>query len=148
MLKPIATATLIAGTLDLLSAFVFQGAVVSVLQSVASGPFGAEIAGGSAGAPLGVLTHFTLMTVMVTVYMLAARRVPALNQNWVVSGLGYGVALWIVMYWIVLPLRFETYHTPSEALPIAKQLFSHCLLVGLPIAWVASRRPPLGLRRI
>ena len=40
MLRPVVTATLLAGTLDLLSAFVFQGAVVSVLQSVASGPFG------------------------------------------------------------------------------------------------------------
>jgi len=148
MLRPVVTATLLAGTLDLLSAFVFQGAVVSVLRSVASGPFGGEIAGGAAGAPLGVLTHFAIMTVMVAAYMYAAARVPALNQNWVVSGLAYGVALWIVMYWVVLPLRFESYQTPHEALPIAKQLFSHCLLVGLPIAWVASRRPPRGLRRI
>jgi hypothetical protein len=144
MLRTIAIATLLAGTLDLLSAFVFQGAVVSVLQSVASGPFGGEIAGGSAGAVLGVVTHFTIMTVMVAAYMLAARSIPALNRNWLIAGLLYGFALWIVMYWIVLPLRFESYQTPSEAWPIAKQLFSHLILVGLPIAWVAARRVRAG----
>ena len=147
MLKPIAIATLLAGTLDILSAFVFSGGVAPILRTVASGPLGNEIAEGPAGAPLGLLVHFAIMTVMVTVYVLASRRIPALNRNWAIVGLLYGVALWIVMYWIVMPLRWESYRTPSEAIPIAKQLFSHCLLVGLPIAWVASRRPPLGLRR-
>jgi hypothetical protein len=140
MIRTIAWATLVAGTLDLVSAFVFQGAVVGVLQSVASGPFGGEIAGGPAGAALGVATHFTLMAAMVSAYMLAAARIPALDRNWLAAGLLYGFALWIVMYWIVLPLRFEGYQTPREAWPIAKQLISHCLLVGVPIAWIAARR--------
>ena len=63
-----------------------------------------------------------------------------LDRYWIVAGLLYGVALWGVMYWIVLPLRFASYHTPSELLPIAKQLFSHCICVGLPIAFIARRR--------
>jgi len=139
MSRTITLATLVAGTLDILSAFVFSGAVVGVLQTVASGPFGSDIAEGPAGAPLGLLVHFAIMAVMVTVYVLAARRVPALNRCWPVSGLLYGVALWLVMYWIVLPLRFDSFRTPHEALPIAKQLFSHCICVGLPIAFIARR---------
>lgn len=139
MLRPILWATLVAGTLDILSAFVFSGAVVSVLQSVASGPFGNTIAEGPAGAPLGLLTHFVIMAVMVTVYVLAARRIPALTRYWIVSGLLYGVVLWLVMYWIVLPLRFDSYQTPHAPLAIAKQLFSHCICVGLPIAFIARR---------
>jgi len=139
VLKPIALATLVAGTLDILSAFVFAGAVVPVLQTVASGPFGDTVAEGPAGAALGVLTHFAIMAVMVTVYVVAAARVSALNRYWPISGLLYGVALWLVMYWIVLPLRWDSYQTPSELLPIAKQLFSHVICVGLPIAWIARR---------
>ena len=139
MLRPIAIATLLAGTLDILSAFVFSGGVIPILQTVASGPLGSEIAQSSAGAPLGLLVHFAIMAVMAAVYVLGAQRIPALNRNWVIAGLLYGFALWIVMYWIVMPLRWDSYQTPSEALPIAKQLFSHCLLVGLPIAWVAAR---------
>ena len=137
--RTIAWATLIAGTLDILSAFVWSGAVVGVLQTVASGPFGNAIAKGPAGAPLGLLVHFAIMAAMVTVYVLGARRIPEVNRYWWIAGPLYGVALWIVMYWIVMPLRWDSYRTPSEALPIAKQLISHCLLTGLPIAWIASR---------
>lgn len=140
MKRTIAWATLVAGTLDILSAFVFAGAVVSVLRTVASGPFGNAIAEGPAGAALGLLTHFAIMAVMVMAYVLAARRLPALNRYWPLAGLLYGLALWLVMYWIVLPLRWSSYQTPHEALAIAKQLFSHCILVGLPIAWITRQR--------
>jgi len=137
--RTIALATLVAGTLDILSAFVWSGAVVGVLRTVASGPLGDAIAHGPAGAPLGLLVHFAIMAVMVAVYVLAAGRIPALNRYWWIAGPLYGVVLWIVMYWIVMPLRWESYTTPSEALPILKQLISHCLLTGLPIAWIAAR---------
>src|SRR5688500_18897886 len=122
MIRTIAWATLIAGTLDILSAFVWSGAVVPVLRTVASGPFGGEIAQSAAGALLGLLVHFAIMAVMVAVYVLAASRIPALNRFWWIAGPLYGVALWIVMYWIVMPLRWESYQAPSEALPILKQL--------------------------
>lgn len=144
MIRTIAIATLVAGTLDILSAFVWSGAVVTVLQTVASGPLGNVIAQGAAGAPLGLLVHFVIMAVMVTAYVLAASRIPALNRYWWIAGPLYGVALWIVMYWIVMPLRWESFTPPSEAMPIVKQLISHCLLTGLPIAWIAARaRPPI-----
>jgi hypothetical protein len=137
--RTILWATLLAGTLDIISAFVWSGAVVSVLQTVASGPFGNDVAQSPAGAPLGLLVHFAIMAVMVAVYVLAASRMPALNRFWVVAGLLYGLALWIVMYWIVMPLRWESFRPPSEALPIAQQLISHCLLAGLPIAFLTQR---------
>lgn len=142
MIRTIAWATLVAGTLDILSAFAWSGAVAPVLQTVASGPLGNTIAEGPAGVPLGLLVHFAIMAVMVTVYVLVARRIPALNRYWWIAGPLYGVMLWIVMYWIVMPLRWESYQTPSEALPILKQLISHCLLTGLPIAWIAARSKP------
>ena len=100
---------------------------------------GDSLAQGSAGAFLGLLVHFAIMAVMVAVYVLAATRIPALNRYWWIVGPVYGVVLWIVMYWLVMPLRWESYQTPSEALPILKQLISHCLLTGLPIAWITAR---------
>jgi len=139
MLRPILWATLVAGTLDILAAFVFAGAVVPVLRTVASGPLGDGLADGPAGALLGLLVHFAIMAAMAAAYFLAAARLPLLVRMWVIMGLLYGVVLWIVMYWIVMPLRWESYTTPHEAVPIARQLFAHCLLVGLPIAWFARR---------
>src|SRR3990170_6483640 len=139
MIRTIAWATLLAGTLDILSAFIWSGAVIPVLQTVASGPLGDAIAQGPAGAPLGLLVHFAIMAVMAAAYVLAAARIPLVNRYWWIAGPLYGVVLWIVMYWIVMPLRWESYTTPSEALPIVKQLISHCLLTGLPIAWITAR---------
>ena len=142
MLRPILWATLVAGTLDILCAFLFAGAVVPVLQTVASGPLGDAIADGPAGAPLGLLVHFAIMAVMAAVYVLVAARIPLLGKYWWIAGPLYGVVLWIVMYWIVMPLRWESYHTPSGTAAIARQLFAHCILVGLPIAWFARRPSP------
>jgi hypothetical protein len=139
MIRSIAWATFVAGTLDILSAFVWSGAVIRVLQTVASGPFGGAVAAGPAGAPLGLLVHFSIMAVMVTVYVLAARCVPALDRFWPLAGLLYGLVLWVVMYWIVMPLRWDSYVTPHEPVAIVQQLISHCILTGLPIAWIAAR---------
>ena len=80
MIRTIAWATLVAGTLDILSAFVWSGAIVPVLQTVASGPLGDTIAQGPAGAPLGLVVHFAIMAEMAAVYVVAAGRIPALNR--------------------------------------------------------------------
>ena len=139
MLRPILWATLVAGTLDILFAFIVAGAVAPVLRTVASGPLGDAIADGPMGAPLGLLVHFAIMAAMAAIWFLAAWRLPLLARHWLVAGLLYGVVLWIVMYWLVMPLRWASYSTPNEPVSIARQLFAHCLLVGLPIAWFAAR---------
>ena len=154
MLKPIALATLIAGTLDILSAFVFAGMAgvepMAVLRFVASGPFpAAEGAAATTGWALtGLAVHFTIMAAMVTAYMLAARRCPRLRAHPIVAGLAYGVLLWLVMYWIVRPWRWPALALPAAwagkpagtvAWSIGNALFSHCILVGLPIALVARQ---------
>lgn len=148
MLKPIVIATALAGTLDLLSAFIFAGmagmAPVAVLQFVASGPFGdtsmaATGLGGTGWAIVGLLVHFAIMTCMVAAYMASAPRLPALLRHPLTAGLAYGLLLWLLMYWIVRPMRWPDMPLPHTAKAIAQQLFSHCILVGLPIAIVAAR---------
>lgn len=143
MLKPIAIATLIAGTLDLLGAFFFAGragmAPVEVLHFVASGPFGDGALTGSGFALVGALVHYAIMTVMVSVFMLAAARLPLLNRQPILSGVAYGLGLWFVMYWIVRPLRWDHLPPPTDPAAITGQLFCHLILVGIPIALVARR---------
>jgi hypothetical protein len=141
--RTILWATLVAGTLDILAAFVFAGSVAPVLRTVASGPLGDAIAGGPLGPPIGLLVHFAIMAAMAAAYLAAASRISLLARKWWVVGPLYGVVLWLVMYWIVMPLRWESYTPPHEALPIARQLFAHCVLVGLPIGWFARRRPAI-----
>lgn len=143
--RPIVIATIVAGTLDILSAFVFAGmagiGVLPLLRYVASGPFGDGVRdGGASWAAVGLAIHFAIMAVMVAAYMIAARRLPALLRRPVLSGLAYGLLLWVIMYWVVKPLRWPDAPLPGTAWSIGNQLFSHCILVGLPIALIAARQ--------
>jgi hypothetical protein len=144
MLRPILIAALIAGTLDILSAFVFAGMAgmspSGVLTYVASGPFGDGVrTGGPGWAAVGLAVHFAIMACMAATYLLAARRIPALVRHPVPAGLAYGLLLWLIMYWLVKPLRWPDAPLPHTAWGIGNALFSHCILVGLPIALVAAR---------
>lgn len=143
IVRPVLIATLIAGTLDILSAFVFAGMAgmtpMAVLRYVASGPFGDGVTPTAGWAAAGLLVHFAIMASMAAAYMAVARRVPALLRFPIVSGLFYGLLLWLIMYWLVKPLRWPDAPRPHALWPIANQLFSHCILVGLPIALIARR---------
>jgi hypothetical protein len=143
MLRPILIATLIAGTLDILSAFFFAGLAgatpVGVLRYVASGPFGETPTPTVGWAAVGLAVHFAIMACMAAAYILVASRAPALLRHPILAGLAYGVLLWGIMYWIVKPLRWPDAPLPHTAYAIANQLFSHCILVGVPIALVAAR---------
>jgi hypothetical protein len=146
-------ATLIAGTLDIISAFLFAGmagmSLSAVLQFVASGPFGdvAKTEPHWFWAITGLAVHFALMACMVTAYMPTARHSPALTRRPIIAGLLYGLLLWVLMYWIVRPIRWPETWLPDLYLgkstgqilwSIGSQLFSHCILVGLPIAIIGA----------
>ena len=140
--KPIMVATLICGTLDILWAVIltiWRGRqIAGMLRFVASGPFPDATDWGSGGAILGLITHFTLMATMVTVFVLAVRSKPALLDRPWLSGLVYGLITYVVMNLIVVPLRFHT-PLPPSALSISTQLFAHIVLVGWPTAFVSRR---------
>ena len=140
--RPIAVATLICGTLDILLAVILSSIYgkgpAAMLRGVASGPFPAATEWGAAGSALGLVTHFVLMAIMVAVFMLAARRVPALTSNPWLLGLVYGLITYVVMNLIVVPVRFGAPLPPSTR-AIVTQLFAHIVLVGWPTAFIARR---------
>lgn len=143
-LRTILTATLVAGTLDLLSAFAFSAMKDvepgKVLRYVASGPFGDGMRDGGLGAALaGVAVHYGLMTIMVTVFAVAVSRFDAMRRHWCLWGTAYGFAIYLVMYWLVVPTRFGTV-PKTDLWSVGNALFSHIICVGLPIAYIVARR--------
>ena len=141
LLRPILTATLIAGALDILAAVAIAllngRAPAGMLRTVASGPFPDAAQWGTAGAALGLAVHFALMAVMVTIFVLAASRLRALWQKPLLWGVLYGLGTYAVMNLVVLPLRWPSTFPPAPV-SIATQLFCHIVLVGIPIALVAA----------
>ena len=142
MWKPIAVATLVSGTLDILFAMVltlmFGREIGAMLRFVASGPFPAATDMGTAGAILGLLVHFALMAIMAAVFMLFARAKPAILEKPMLTAVGYGLLTYVVLDLIVLPLRFAGAF-PPKPLSIATQLFAHIVLVGFVFVAVARR---------
>jgi len=151
VLRPILLATFAAGTLDILAAIALtlyygRRTVADMLRFVASGPFPGATEWGEGGAALGLAVHFALMAAMATVFVLAAARRRPLWQKPLLWGVLYGLATYVVMNLIVVPLRFEGAFPPSP-LSVVTQLFCHIVLVGIPIALIAARhfrRRPFG----
>ena len=147
--RTIALATLVAGTLDILFAIVltlyFGREPMAMLRYVASGPFPPATEWGAPGSLLGLATHFTLMAIMVTGFVLAARQWPQLTERPVQWGVLYGLITYVAMNLIVVPLRFGNW--PPTPRSVATQLFAHIVLVGIPTALIAARnmrRPALA----
>jgi hypothetical protein len=142
MYRPIALATVVSGTLDILFAMIltvsFGREIPKMLRFVASGPFPGATEWGPAGAVLGLVVHFTLMAIMAAVFVIAARRFPDMLQNPLKWGIAYGLLTYVVMNWIVVPLRFDL-PLPPKPLSIATQLFAHVVLVGIPFALITAR---------
>ncbi|PYJ50029.1 MAG: hypothetical protein DME83_10410, partial [Verrucomicrobia bacterium] len=97
--RAIASAGLIAGILDITSAFVLAGlkgvGPIRVLQGVAMGLLGQQaLEGGLATAGLGLAIHFSIAFAAASVFYTASRRFTFLTQHAVSSGLLYGVAVY------------------------------------------------------
>ena len=107
-----------------------------IYRSVASGLIGREAAvrGGLVTAALGMLLHFFIATTAAAVYFALAAKLKLLREQAVPCGLAFGVAVYLFMKEVVVPLSLAR---PS---PFAWALLAgHALLVGLPIALVARR---------
>jgi hypothetical protein len=140
--RPIAIATLICGSLDILFAMILTvtrgGEIGNMLRSVASGPFPSATGMGTGGAVLGLAVHFALMAIMAAVFMIIVSNRRALLRTPYRTGMAYGVITYFIMNWIVVPLRFDP-PMPLKPMQLATQLFAHIVLVGIPFALIASR---------
>lgn len=135
---------LIAGTLDLTYACIswaLRGVgPVRIMQSVASGLLGAEsYQGGAPTAALGVALHFLILFIAAALYYAASRKLELLVRRAVVCGLLYGVAIYLFMNFVVVPLSAFPHEPSFTVASVALNVSMHMLLVGLPIALVVRR---------
>ena len=142
MLRPIAIATAISGTLDIVFAMIlsiaFGRKIPDMLRFVASGPFPGATGWGTGGAVLGLIVHFILMAIMATIFMLIVRARPVLLDTPSATAVAFGVVTYFAMNWAVVPLRFHT-PLPPKTISIVTQLFAHLVLVSAVFVLVARR---------
>jgi len=152
--RPIQTvliAGLTAGALDITAACGFYGlrgvSPIRILQSVASGLLGsAAFTGGVPVVVLGAFLHFFIALVAAAVFYLVSRRLTFLVRQPVVSGMWYGVAVYLFMNHVVLPLSAVA-KRPFDLGTALIMVVIHIVCVGLPIALIirrSSEQPKAG----
>jgi hypothetical protein len=125
---------LIAGTFDLASAFLVFGA--GVPRAIAGGLLGRSALQGGAGVyALGVFLHFFIAILAAAVYYTVSRKLVFLREHALVCGLFYGIAVFLVMNLVVLPLSALHARGPYKLAGLIQGLLVHMVLIGLPISF-------------
>jgi hypothetical protein len=91
---------------------------------------------------LGLALHFFITCAAAAIYYGASRRLVFLRQHWLICGLFFGIAVWLVMNLVVLPLSALHNMGPYTWKGMTQGLLVHMLLVGVPIAWSVKKFSP------
>jgi len=129
---------LIAGTLDAASAFYDYGR--GMPRGIATGLLGrAALHGGTGTWVLGLALHYFIACTAALIYYLASRKLPFLREYPVICGLFFGIAVFLVMNLIVLPLSAIHATGPITRAAMDKGILIHMFFIGLPIALSVRR---------
>jgi hypothetical protein len=132
----------VAGVLDFTAATVNAGvSPARVARYVASGLLGpAAFRGGAGTVVLGFACHFFIALVAAAVYWAASRKLGFLLERPVVWGVLYGVGVYVVMNFVVVPLSAVPPRPwPPPLVPMARMVGIHMFCVGLPISLTLRR---------
>lgn len=134
LIRPILVGGALAGTFDLTAAMITMG--VGNPRLIAGGLLGKQALQGGAGTwILGVGLHFLIAFSAATIYCLSSRKLDFLSEHWLVSGLFFGIAIYLVMYLIVLPLCAYHFTGPYHYRDLLQGVLVHMLIIGLPISF-------------
>src|SRR5712675_536774 len=120
-MKTIVVAGLLSGTLDALAAIVqykFNGGAVMIC--------------------VGVLLHYFIAFTFTVLFFFIYPKINILAKNKIITGLIYGIIIWIIMNFIVVPVSNTT---PKFAFNIRGALVGALILmfaVGLPISLIVG----------
>lgn len=146
---PVVAGGLLAGALDITYACLFWAIKADlpptrIFQSVAAGLLGkASFEGGAATAALGLFLHFFIACTMALTYYLVSRRWTVLVRRPVPLGIAYGLLLYVIMNFVVVPLSAANSGSRDPTW-IALTVAVHAFLIGLPIALFSRRASPLS----
>ena len=138
LLLPILVGGGLAGTFDITAAFITFG--LGNPRLIAGGLIGRQAIHGGAGTwILGLMLHYFIALSAATIYCLSSRRLAFLKTNWLVCGLFYGIAVFLVMNLVVLPLCAYHYMGPYQYRGLVQGILVHMLIIGLPISFSLNR---------
>jgi hypothetical protein len=140
-ITPILLGGIIAGTIDIGAASLINSAKPTrILQVIASGLLGKSAFADNWTVELGLVLQWAMSIIIASIFVIAAQWTPALKRHWAKAGLAYGLVIFFVMNYVVLPLsaighppRFRVVHFIEDMVAM--------LLFGMIVAFFARQRP-------
>ena len=132
-------AGLTAGTIDVFAAALINRARPDIiLRAIASGIYGR----GAFAAPpwmiaMGIGLQWAMSVLIALIFALAARRWSALRRRPTAWGLAYGVGVFLVMTFVVVPLSNASHRAHVTPLWLAENVAA-MLVFGLITAWITA----------
>ena len=144
-IKAVLIATLIAGVMDLTSAYIDvyirTGNFASkMLHYIAGGTLGLDTSmkGGISVQAFGLITHFILAFFFSLVFFVLYPKLQLQQYNKYLIGILYGFLVGIFMTFVVLPMT-RLPHNPFDIMKGLKAWLILSFMLGLPISIIASK---------
>jgi hypothetical protein len=143
-LSTILLSGLLVGTLDILAAFVdFYIAKgknpLVILNGIASAGVDKTTSAGTSGALIGLLFHYIIAFSFTFLFFWLYPRVSWFSKNWIVTGIIYGLFIWLMTTQVIL--RFTNLTIPPiDEIDIKKASKAALILIcmiGLPLSYIA-----------
>ena len=131
---------MVAATIDIGAACLITGHDVTyILHVIAGGLLGRRaFSGGTTSALLGLLLQELMGLIIAAIYVGAAGIMPLLKRRWLACGLLYGVVIFLVMNYVVVPLSaWKNWPHFSQAKFLEN--LAAMLLFGVIVAFFARR---------
>ena len=120
-----------------------HGNLLQVWQWIASAAVGDIAFTSPSYAWLGLMVHFIISIAWAGGYAYLAQQQEFMNRRWVISGLVYGLVVYIFMDILLLGARK---FVPPSAPALLNLLIEHSVFFGLPLAFVVSRLNSAAMR--
>ncbi|MET4570224.1 hypothetical protein [Rhodanobacter soli] len=132
----------VAGSLDILAAALINRVdPLIIMRAIASGLLGrAAFQGGLPVAALGLLLQWAMSLLIAAIFVFAAGRMSWLSRRWIAAGLLYGVVVFVVMEYVVVPLSAAA--KPHFTAPSLAENLLAMWLFGLIVSFFARDAGP------
>lgn len=135
---------LVAGILDAIAGVIvfyiwFGLNPLQVVQFIASGIHGpSAINGGVLMIIAGLFYHFVIAYAVAIIYFYAYPKISLLGKHKILSGLIYGLGIWLVMNLLILPYS-NIPKSPFDGGLAGVEIIWHMVLVGFPISYITAK---------
>ena len=133
----ILSAWLVGGTFDITMASIYYPLKYNItqillLQNIASGVFGERaFSGGLRMAVLGLAFHYCIAFFWTIIFFISYTAIEIFRRNWFITGMAYGLVVWLVMNLVVLPMS-NVSRSPSFSIRTFERMGKVCRFSTIP----------------